>query len=143
MTILSLSDRIKEMGYGIRKDTAYLRLYDKPCCKSTSKVRTHLGGKHHVFVNFWSCCWFCNFCFGLAECLFVPSFKWTFWNKSVHQKRSQFGQIDKKAEKLPENPKCKDIRDGTLMMVLKKMKRTLLKKLERRRNRGWNKRKKI
>lgn len=56
LTILSLSDRIKEMGYGIRKDTAYLRLHDKPCCKNTSNVRTHLGGKHHVFVNFWSCC---------------------------------------------------------------------------------------
>lgn len=44
---------------------------------------------------------------------------------------------------LPENPKCKDNKDGILMMVLKKMKGTLLKKLERGRDQGGNKRKRF
>ena len=77
------------------KGTGYSRLSDKPCCKNNSNARTHFVGKHHIFVISYSGLAVDFFCFGLAECLFVSSFRLTFWNKCVHRKRSQYGQIDK------------------------------------------------
>lgn len=128
LTILSLSERIKEMGCDM-KGTAW--------DYSQHALQRHLKGlnspwHYHALDAFLSSCWFW---LGSSECQFVSSFTLTSWNQRCSSGEIQYGKQTNKP--IQEGkfwlriPYVRTTKAEIQWQHWKKMKGTLLKRLER------------